>query len=165
MEPFVGEYVSRGLVDAGVDVRVGVSVTALRRPGGTGPVTLELDDDSELEADELLFATGRAPLTGAAAIAARAAGQAVDTAPWGPHTTTAGGKAVPQVFFTGREVLRRRLHRSRPDDRRPRRRLPARRDLRRHRRQRAAALRNDRRGRAGPGRSAVARGALLPDHQ
>jgi dihydrolipoamide dehydrogenase len=158
MEPFVGEYVGRGLVDAGVDVRVGVSVTALRRPGGTGPVTLELDDDSELAADEVLFATGRAPLTGdigletvgltpgswldvddtllvrdvadgwlyavgdanhrallthqgkyqariaGAAIAARAAGQAVDTAPWGPHTTTADGKAVPQVFFTDPEA-------------------------------------------------------------
>jgi pyruvate/2-oxoglutarate dehydrogenase complex dihydrolipoamide dehydrogenase (E3) component len=62
MEPFVGELIARGLVEAGVDVRLGVSVRALRRPNG-GPVLLELDDGSELEVDEVLFATGRAPLT------------------------------------------------------------------------------------------------------
>ena len=63
MEPFAGELVGRGLAEAGVDVRIGVSVTKLRRPGGTGPVTLQLDDGSELEVDEVLFATGRKPLT------------------------------------------------------------------------------------------------------
>jgi dihydrolipoamide dehydrogenase len=63
MESFVGEYVARGLADAGVDVRTGVSVTALHRPGGDGPVRLELSDGGELEVDEILFATGRAPLT------------------------------------------------------------------------------------------------------
>lgn len=63
MEPFVGAEVARGLVAAGVDVRTGVAVTKLRRPGGAGPVTLTLDDGSELEADEVLFATGRAPRT------------------------------------------------------------------------------------------------------
>jgi pyruvate/2-oxoglutarate dehydrogenase complex dihydrolipoamide dehydrogenase (E3) component len=63
MEPFVGELIWRGLTDAGVDVRVGVSVRALRRPDPTGPVTLELDDNTELQVDEVLFATGRAPLT------------------------------------------------------------------------------------------------------
>ncbi|OBI07125.1 dihydrolipoyl dehydrogenase family protein [Mycobacterium scrofulaceum] len=62
MEPFVGELIGRGLADAGVDVRVGVSVRALRRPDG-GAVTLELDDGSEIEVNEVLFATGRAPLT------------------------------------------------------------------------------------------------------
>jgi pyruvate/2-oxoglutarate dehydrogenase complex dihydrolipoamide dehydrogenase (E3) component len=63
MEPFAGELVGRGLAEAGVDVRVGVSVTKLRRPGGTGPVALALDDGSDLEVDEVLFATGRKPLT------------------------------------------------------------------------------------------------------
>jgi dihydrolipoamide dehydrogenase len=63
MEPFAGELVGRGLTEAGVDVRVGVSVTKLRRPDANGPVTLTLDDGSELEVDEVLFATGRAPLT------------------------------------------------------------------------------------------------------
>jgi pyruvate/2-oxoglutarate dehydrogenase complex dihydrolipoamide dehydrogenase (E3) component len=64
MEPFVGDLVARGLSEAGVDVRTGVSVTELRRPGGAGPVTLSLDDGSELEVDEVLFATGRTPNTG-----------------------------------------------------------------------------------------------------
>jgi pyruvate/2-oxoglutarate dehydrogenase complex dihydrolipoamide dehydrogenase (E3) component len=63
MEPFAGELVGRGLAEAGVDVRVGVSVIKLSRPGGTGPVTVSLDDGSELQADEVLFATGRKPLT------------------------------------------------------------------------------------------------------
>jgi pyruvate/2-oxoglutarate dehydrogenase complex dihydrolipoamide dehydrogenase (E3) component len=63
MEPFVGELIGRGLADAGVDVRAGVSVRALSRPNPDGPVTLELDDDTELQVDEVLFATGRAPLT------------------------------------------------------------------------------------------------------
>ncbi|WP_374024304.1 NAD(P)/FAD-dependent oxidoreductase [Mycobacterium sp. HNNTM2301] len=62
MEPFVGELIAAGLADAGVDVRVGVSVRALHRADG-GEVTLELDDGSELVVDEALFATGRAPLT------------------------------------------------------------------------------------------------------
>ena len=63
MEPFVGELIGRGLADAGVDVRAGVSVRALSRPNPGGPVTLELDDDTQLQVDEVLFATGRAPLT------------------------------------------------------------------------------------------------------
>jgi pyruvate/2-oxoglutarate dehydrogenase complex dihydrolipoamide dehydrogenase (E3) component len=63
MEPFVGEVVGRGLTESGVDVRTKVSVTKLRRPDAAGPVTLELNDGSELEVDEVLFATGRAPLT------------------------------------------------------------------------------------------------------
>ncbi len=62
MEPFVGEFIGRGLAEAGVDVRVGVSVRALRRPDG-GRVFLELDGGSDLEVDEVLFATGREPLT------------------------------------------------------------------------------------------------------
>ena len=63
MEPFVGELVERGLRESGVVVRVGVSVTKLRRPDADGPVTLELSDGTELAVDEVLFATGRASLT------------------------------------------------------------------------------------------------------
>ena len=62
MERFVGELIARGLAEAGVDVRVGVSVRALHRPDG-GQLSLELDDGSELDVSETLFATGRAPLT------------------------------------------------------------------------------------------------------
>ncbi|MDX3757992.1 NAD(P)/FAD-dependent oxidoreductase [Streptomyces sp. AK02-04a] len=64
MEPFAGELVAQGLSEAGVNVRIGVQVTALRRPDATGPVTLTLDDGRELEVDEVLFATGRTPATG-----------------------------------------------------------------------------------------------------
>ncbi|ORJ55631.1 dihydrolipoyl dehydrogenase family protein [Mycobacterium simiae] len=158
MEPFVGERIRRGLTDAGVDVRVGVTPRALRRPEAAGPVTVELDDGTDITVDEVLFATGRAPLTddigletvgltpgswldvddtcrvqavqdgwlyaagdvnhrallthqgkyqariAGAAIAARAAGKPLDTAPWGTHATTADHHAVPQAFFTDPEA-------------------------------------------------------------
>jgi pyruvate/2-oxoglutarate dehydrogenase complex dihydrolipoamide dehydrogenase (E3) component len=63
MEAFAGELIGRALAEAGVDVRIGVTVTGIRRPGGVGPVTLTLEDGGEVEADEALFATGRRPLT------------------------------------------------------------------------------------------------------
>ena len=64
MEPFVGEMIARAYTEAGIDVRIGANVTGVRRPGGTGPVTLTLEDGGQVEADEVLFATGRKPLTG-----------------------------------------------------------------------------------------------------
>ncbi|RST17707.1 NAD(P)/FAD-dependent oxidoreductase [Streptomyces sp. WAC05374] len=63
MEPFVGEHVADALTEAGADVRTGVSVTAVERPDPAGPVTVVLDDGERVEADEILFATGRAPRT------------------------------------------------------------------------------------------------------
>ncbi|MFD0021263.1 dihydrolipoyl dehydrogenase family protein [Streptomyces sp. NPDC058382] len=63
MEPFAGELVAQALADAGTDVRTGVSVTSVRRPAQDGPVTVELDNGESIEADEILFATGRAPRT------------------------------------------------------------------------------------------------------
>ena len=153
MEPFVGEMVAAAFAEAGIDVRTGANVTGLRRPGGSGPVTVQLGDGGELETDQVLFATGRVPRTGdigletvgltpgswldvdetcrvpavadgwlyavgdvnhhallthqgkyqariaGAAIGARAAGQPLDTKPWGAHATTADTHAVPQVFF------------------------------------------------------------------
>jgi pyruvate/2-oxoglutarate dehydrogenase complex dihydrolipoamide dehydrogenase (E3) component len=158
METFVGELVERGLRESGVAVRVGVSVTKLHRPTASGPVTLKLSDESQLEVDEVLFATGRASLNddigletvgitpgswldvddtcrvkavdgdwlyaagdanhrallthegkyqariAGSAIAARAAGQPLDTSPWGAHAATADHYAVPQVFFTDPEA-------------------------------------------------------------
>jgi pyruvate/2-oxoglutarate dehydrogenase complex dihydrolipoamide dehydrogenase (E3) component len=64
---FAGDFVASGLRDAGVDVRVGASITSASRGGvgeGAGPVTLTLDDGSVLVADEVLAAVGRAPRTG-----------------------------------------------------------------------------------------------------
>ncbi|MFM9369917.1 dihydrolipoyl dehydrogenase family protein [Streptomyces sp. Da 82-17] len=61
MEPFAGELVADALREAGAEVRTGVSVTSVTRDGAT--VTLTLDDGFKAEADEVLFATGRAPRT------------------------------------------------------------------------------------------------------
>ncbi|MFI7382468.1 dihydrolipoyl dehydrogenase family protein [Streptomyces sp. NPDC049813] len=61
MEPFAGELVADALREAGADVRTGTSVTVVERRGST--VTVTLGDGSTLEADEILFATGRAPRT------------------------------------------------------------------------------------------------------
>ncbi|MFE7370438.1 dihydrolipoyl dehydrogenase family protein [Streptomyces anulatus] len=63
MEPFAGELVADALTEAGARIRTGVSVTALHRPAPDGPVTVDLDDGDRVEADEILFATGRAPRT------------------------------------------------------------------------------------------------------
>ncbi|MET9514685.1 NAD(P)/FAD-dependent oxidoreductase [Streptomyces sp. NPDC002994] len=65
MEPFAGELIAEALTEAGATVRTGTSVAAVeRREGGSGPVTVVLDDGGErIEADEILFATGRAPRT------------------------------------------------------------------------------------------------------
>ncbi|MFF3095408.1 dihydrolipoyl dehydrogenase family protein [Streptomyces cyaneofuscatus] len=63
MEPFAGELVAEALEEAGATLRTGVSVTAVERPAPDGPVTVVLDDGGRIEADEILFATGRAPRT------------------------------------------------------------------------------------------------------
>jgi pyruvate/2-oxoglutarate dehydrogenase complex dihydrolipoamide dehydrogenase (E3) component len=63
IEPFAGELIAAAFRDAGIDVRIGVTVTGVRRRGGTGPVTVTLEDGGEVRADEVLFATGRAPNT------------------------------------------------------------------------------------------------------
>jgi len=63
-EEFAGQLVTDGLRQAGVDVRLGVSATGVYRPDAGGPVTMELDDGTTVEADEVLAATGRTPRTG-----------------------------------------------------------------------------------------------------
>lgn len=63
-EPFAGELVAESLAEAGVDVRLGVSAVSVDRPVPDAPVTLTLDDGGSVVADEVLFATGRAPRTG-----------------------------------------------------------------------------------------------------
>ncbi|MFJ6656543.1 dihydrolipoyl dehydrogenase family protein [Streptomyces sp. NPDC091377] len=61
MEPFAGELIAEALTEAGVDLRTGTSVTAVARVDGT--VVVDTDRGDRIEADEILFATGRAPHT------------------------------------------------------------------------------------------------------
>jgi pyruvate/2-oxoglutarate dehydrogenase complex dihydrolipoamide dehydrogenase (E3) component len=59
-EPFASEHVAAGLLEAGVDVRLGVAAAGLSR---NGLVRIELADGSTLEVDEVLAALGRQPRT------------------------------------------------------------------------------------------------------
>ncbi|MFF7051776.1 dihydrolipoyl dehydrogenase family protein [Streptomyces griseorubiginosus] len=62
LEPFAGELVTERLREAGADVRFDVSVVAARRVGNRdAEVRVTLSDGEVLTADEILFATGRAP--------------------------------------------------------------------------------------------------------
>ncbi|MFI9155166.1 dihydrolipoyl dehydrogenase family protein [Streptomyces sp. NPDC053367] len=61
MEPFAGELVAEALTEAGAEVRTGTSVESVTRENGTVIVTTGAGE--RLEADEILFATGRAPRT------------------------------------------------------------------------------------------------------
>ncbi|MEO3973812.1 NAD(P)/FAD-dependent oxidoreductase [Streptomyces sp. CAU 1734] len=63
MEPFVGEQIADTLTESGTRVLLNTEVTAVERTDGHGPVTLVLDNGERIEADELLYATGRAPRT------------------------------------------------------------------------------------------------------
>ncbi len=60
-EPFAGEMVGEALTTLGATVLTGVSPSSVTRSGET--VTLELSNDSTLEVDEVLVATGRVPNT------------------------------------------------------------------------------------------------------
>jgi len=62
MEPFAGELVAESLAEAGADIRTGTSVESVTRENGT--VVVVTDTGDRIEADEILFATGRAPHTG-----------------------------------------------------------------------------------------------------
>ncbi|MDT0390153.1 dihydrolipoyl dehydrogenase family protein [Streptomyces dubilierae] len=61
MEPFAGELIAEALTEAGADVRTGTSVESVTRENGT--VVAVTDGGDRVEADEILFATGRAPRT------------------------------------------------------------------------------------------------------
>jgi pyruvate/2-oxoglutarate dehydrogenase complex dihydrolipoamide dehydrogenase (E3) component len=61
MEPFAGELVADALTEAGATIRTGASAVAVERDGGEGPVTVVLESGERVEADEVLFATGRTP--------------------------------------------------------------------------------------------------------
>ncbi|GAB2485468.1 NAD(P)/FAD-dependent oxidoreductase [Promicromonospora xylanilytica] len=68
-EPFAGEMVADSLSGLGVDVRTGVEVASVERPGAgvedsaPGPVTVTLSDGGKVTAAEILVATGRVPRT------------------------------------------------------------------------------------------------------
>lgn len=61
-EPFAAEQVTRSLREAGVTVRLGAEAASVRRDGD-GTVRLTLTDGEQVDADELLVATGRTPNT------------------------------------------------------------------------------------------------------
>jgi len=61
-EPFAGELVADEFTRLGIDVKTGVTPERVDR-GEDGIVTVRLDDGSELQADEILVATGRRPNT------------------------------------------------------------------------------------------------------
>ncbi|MFC8146842.1 dihydrolipoyl dehydrogenase family protein [Streptomyces paradoxus] len=61
MEPFAGELIAEALTEAGADVRTGTSVESVTRENGT--VVAVTGTGERIEADEILFATGRAPRT------------------------------------------------------------------------------------------------------
>jgi len=62
-EEFASDDVRAGLEEAGVKIFCGGKVQGARRPEPGGPVTLVLEDGTELEGDELLCAVGRVPNT------------------------------------------------------------------------------------------------------
>ena len=61
-EPFAGELVQNALREIGVDVRCGSKATAVSR-GDDGEVTVEIEGQDPVTADELIVATGRHPHT------------------------------------------------------------------------------------------------------
>ena len=61
-EPFAGELVIRALKDAGVEVHLGIGISAARL-GENGATVLSLTNGTELETDQVLLAVGRGPNT------------------------------------------------------------------------------------------------------
>lgn len=68
-DPEVAAEVSDILADQAVDVRLGARATAVRRDGHGGVVVI-LEDGSQVVGEELLVATGRAPVTADLGLAA-----------------------------------------------------------------------------------------------
>lgn len=65
MEPFAGAAVRDALVASGVTVLTGISPSGVHRgPDGVVRIAFDSDSEQDVEADEVLVATGRAPRTG-----------------------------------------------------------------------------------------------------
>lgn len=131
-EPFAGTVVAQALQAKGVAVRLSTSATGCRRPDARdtgvgrvhgGPVTV-VTDDGEVEADEVLVATGRRPRLGDVGLDAvgltpddvlegrlpewlHAVGDASGEAPlthWGKYRARVLGDAIAAAA-TGRQPL------------------------------------------------------------
>jgi len=106
-EEFASDDVRAGLEEAGVGIFCGGKVQEARRPEPGGPVTLVLEDGTELEGDELLCATGRVPNTDELDVAA--AGVELDARGFLPvddELRVAGGDGLLAVGdVTGRVLL------------------------------------------------------------
>ena len=63
-EPFAGELVAESLRDAGVSVRLGAEAESRATVTTAGTVHITLADGEQVDADEVLVATGRTPNTG-----------------------------------------------------------------------------------------------------
>jgi dihydrolipoamide dehydrogenase len=60
-EPFAGEEVRKALESEGIRIITGARASRAHRAGVDGPVTLELEDGTTLQGDEILVAAGRRP--------------------------------------------------------------------------------------------------------
>jgi pyruvate/2-oxoglutarate dehydrogenase complex dihydrolipoamide dehydrogenase (E3) component len=61
-EPIAGELLAKSFQESGINVRFGHQAARVERPEPGGPVTVEVDDGSRIEADEILVAAGRVPV-------------------------------------------------------------------------------------------------------
>jgi len=64
MEPFAGEELAQAFERIGIEVRTGAKLVRVERAANDAPVIGALADGTTIEADEILVATGRRPLTG-----------------------------------------------------------------------------------------------------
>ena len=108
-EPFASDLVAASLARQGVDVRLGLSATAVSRPAPGGEVTVTLSDGSTVTGDELLCAVGRTPNTGDVGL--DSVGGAVDDAGYVEVDDTMRVTSVPGDWLyaagdvTGRNLL------------------------------------------------------------
>ena len=58
-EPFAGELLAKSFQELGISVRFGRSAVRVEHRAEGGPVDIDVDDGSRLEADEILVAAGR----------------------------------------------------------------------------------------------------------
>jgi pyruvate/2-oxoglutarate dehydrogenase complex dihydrolipoamide dehydrogenase (E3) component len=63
-ELFAAELLARSFQELGIDIRFGRSTVSVERPIPGGPVTVHLDDGSQIEADEIVVAIGRQTTAG-----------------------------------------------------------------------------------------------------